>query len=324
IITTSDKEFSDIIIQTWLDDTLNSQILGYFVHGIYTGLFRITIWQLLAVKNISKVQIYMGCIITALYIFSMIYVIPSWIEFSRAYIFTTSFRAQYNMMYSSAPCEIMGVTATALNLIIADCTIIWHCWVVWAHDWRVIILPIFFIIGETVCRVNGIVHKFIVSLNDETGTNWAVATMAATLGTNILCTTLIVARIIYVARGQHGIMGGIWTYCGVIKILVESATLYSVMFLVFMILYLLKGNGYMYPQALVYPITCIAPTLIIFRIASGQGLPEESLIETQSSLHFQTSQGSTIDTATDGGEKDMIWENTKGIAHVLLGSVEQV
>ncbi len=163
--------------------------------------------------------------------------------------------------------------------------------------------------------------------------------MAATLGTNILCTTLIVARIIYVARRQRGIMGGIRTYRGVIEIVVESATLYSVMFLVFMTLYLLVGNGYMYPQALVYPVTvrpvtstyivvcltstqCIAPTLIIFRVASGQGRPEESLIETQSSLHFQTSRGSTIETATDGGEEDMIGRNTKG--NVLLGSVEQV
>ncbi len=72
MITTSDKEFSDIIIQTWLDDALNSQILGYFVHGeaskrhfrtcpnnkkgIYTGLFGIAIWQLLGMNNNSPSQ----------------------------------------------------------------------------------------------------------------------------------------------------------------------------------------------------------------------------------------------------------------------------
>ncbi len=39
--------------------------------------------------------------------------------------------------------------------------------------------------------------------------------MATTLGTNILCTALIVARIIYVARGHRGIIGGIRTYRGV-------------------------------------------------------------------------------------------------------------
>ena len=105
------------------------------------------------------------------------------------------------------------------------------------------------------CGVNGVVHKFIVSLNDETGTNWAVATMAATLGTNILCTTLIVARIIFVARGHRDIMDGIRTYRGVVEIVVESAALYSIVFLVLMILFPLDSDVYLYPAVLSYPVT---------------------------------------------------------------------
>ncbi|PBK63360.1 hypothetical protein ARMSODRAFT_838922, partial [Armillaria solidipes] len=111
---------------------------------------------------------------------------------------------------------------------------IWRCWIVWAHDWRVVILPFFFVIGEIGMRlyqchppISVLVHQFLVSSDDETQVNWAVATMAATLGTNILCTALIVTRIIYVARGHRGIMGGIRTYRGVLEILVESAALYS-------------------------------------------------------------------------------------------------
>ncbi|PBK89933.1 hypothetical protein ARMGADRAFT_321728 [Armillaria gallica] len=70
-------------------------------------------------------------------------------------------------------------------------------------------------------------------------------------------------------------------------------------------------SRYMYLQMLSYPVTMrpvisvyiivcltstqgIAPTLIIFRVASGQGRPEVSSLETQSSLHFQTSRGSTM------------------------------
>ncbi len=105
-----------------------------------------------------------------------------------------------------------------------------------------------------VCGSNAI-DQYTVPLNTKTGTNWALAAMAATLGTNILCTALIVARIIYVARGHHGIMGGIRTYRGVIEIVVESAALYSITFVVWMILYPLKGNGYMYPEAMVLPVT---------------------------------------------------------------------
>ncbi|KAK0232052.1 hypothetical protein EDD85DRAFT_846278 [Armillaria nabsnona] len=314
----TDAGLSDIEIQTWLDDNLNSYILGCFVHGIYTGLFGISIWLLLAVKKISKARIYMGCIITALYIFSMIYVIATWIVFSRAYVFATSFRARYNLMFSPVLWETVADTASGLNLIIADCTIIWRCWVVWAHDWRVTIFPIFFVIGGTFCGVNIVVHQ------DGTETNWAVATIAATLGTNILCTALIVGRIVYVARGHRGVMGGIRTYRGVLEILVESAALYSTTFVVLMILYPLEGNEYMYPQTLIFSVTGIAPTLIILRVASGQARPEESSHGIQSSLHFQMSRESAIGTVTDGGEDDTIREDTGGTALVLSGSVEQV
>ncbi|KAK0192045.1 hypothetical protein F5146DRAFT_1038105 [Armillaria mellea] len=324
MITLSDKGLSDIFIQTWLDDTLNSQILGYFVHGFYTGLFGLTIWQLLAVTKISRARIYLGCISTALYIFSMIYVIASWIEFRNAFVFAPSLRARYDLWYSLLSWDVLAVTMTALNLVIADCTIIWRCWVVWNHDWRVIILPVLFVIGEIVCGVSSVIRQFTVSVNDETGKHWAVAIMAATVGTNILCTTLIVGRIIYLARGNHGIRGGLRTYRGVIEILIESAALYSIIYVVLVILYPLNGNGYMYPEALVWPVTGITPTLIILRVASGHARPEESSHGTQSSLHFQTPRGSTIGTVTDGGEEDMVQGDTKGSAHVLSGSVEQV
>ncbi len=94
--------------------------------------------------------------------------------------------------------------------------------------------------------------------------------MAATLGTNILCTALIFARIIYVARGQRGIMGGIRAYRGVIEILVLSAALYSIIYVVLVILNPLNGNGYMYPKVLVYPVTVrpVTSIYIVFRLTS--------------------------------------------------------
>lgn len=322
--TLSDKGLSDTKIQSWLDDSLNSYLLGFFAYGFYTGLFGISIWQLLTSKKISRARIYMGCIITALYIFSIIYVVASWIELRRAFVFATSFRARYDSWYSSLSWKIVSDAVTALNLIIADCTIIWRCWSVWAHNRSVIILPTLFVIGEIVCGVNIVVHQLTVSFEDETQTHWAVAIMAATVGTNILCTTLIVARILHNARGNSGIMDGIRTYRGVLEIVVESAALHSAIFVALVICYPIEGNAYMYPQALMFPITGIAPTLIIFRVTSGQGRPKESSVETQSSLRFQASRGSNFEPAIDIGEEDVIQCNTEGTAPVIFGSVEQV
>ncbi|KAK0192008.1 hypothetical protein F5146DRAFT_487452 [Armillaria mellea] len=322
--TLSDKGLPDTKIQAWLDDSLNSNILGFFTYGFYTGLFGISIWQLLAVKKISRARLYMGCIITSLYIFSVIYVIASWIEIRRAFVVATSFRARYDLWYSSLSWKIVSDAATALNLIIADCTIIWRCWIVWSHNWGIIILPMCFVIGEIVCGVNIVVHQLTVSFEDETQTHWAVAIMAATVVTNILCTTLIVARIVHNARGDRGIMAGIRTYRGVLEIVVESAALHSIIFVALVIFYPIKGNGYMYPQALMFPITGIAPTLIILRVTSGQGRPKESSVETQSSLRFQESRGSANQPVTSGREEEEIQGNTRGTSPVLFGSVEQV
>ncbi len=54
----------------------------------------------------------------------MSHAIATWIELSRAYAFATSFRERYDLWYSSPLLEIMATTTSALDLIIADCTIV--------------------------------------------------------------------------------------------------------------------------------------------------------------------------------------------------------
>ncbi|KAG7443408.1 uncharacterized protein BT62DRAFT_935025 [Guyanagaster necrorhizus] len=321
----ADAILPEMVLQGWLDANFNSHLLAYFAHGVYTGIFGMSIWLLL-VNSVSRARIYMGCIITALYIFATIAAIALWIDFSDAFVIGTSFQARYDLMSSSVLLETMSDIVEALNLLIADCIMIWRCWVVWGHDWKVVITPIFFVIIEIACGCILLVHQ---TKDDVITIAWALPTMAMTLGTNILCTGLIVGRIIHVARGHRGVMGGIRTYRGVIEILVESAALYSLIYMALMILYPLEGYGYTYAQRLTYPITGIAPTLIIARVASGQARPVESSHETQSSLHFQASRGSTTEAEMDDVEEDMMQGNMEGTTLItgrleLSGSVEEV
>ncbi len=96
--------------------------------------------------------------------------------------------------------------------------------------------------------------------------------MATTLGTNILCTALIVSRILYVARGHRGIMDGIRTYRGILEILVESAALYSIIYVVLMVFYPIdSGYGFFYPQALSYPVT-VRPITSVYVVFAQQAL----------------------------------------------------
>ncbi|PBK91832.1 hypothetical protein ARMGADRAFT_188908 [Armillaria gallica] len=258
-------------------------------------------------NSISKTRIYMGCMITILYTLCTIQVAVSWIELRNAFVYGTSVQSRYDLIVAPLPLEITSAVASALNIIVADCTIIWRCWIVWGQNRKVVVLPIIFVLSGIFCGIRLVVHQYTVSSGDDVVTRWAVATIATTLGTNVLCTTLIITRIISVARRQRGMLGiGLRTYRGVLEILVESAALYSTSYLLLMILYPLSGNGYMFAQMLVYPITGIAPTLIIARVASGQARPEESWHRPSSPLDFHgvSSTHSTVMTADDTSHRD--------------------
>ncbi|KAK0203235.1 hypothetical protein DFS33DRAFT_971451 [Desarmillaria ectypa] len=280
--------FSEEEMQVYLDGTLNSYIFGFFIHGIYTGLYATSIW-VLATNCISKTRIYLGCLITTLYILCTIQIAVSWIELRTALVYGTSIQSRYGLISASLSLEVARVVASALNILVADCTIIWRCWVVWGQNWKIVALPIIFVVGGIFCGIKLVIHQYTVSAGDDVVTKWAVATIAMTLGTNVLCTTLIITRIVRVTRRQRSMFGtGLRTYRGAIEILVESAALYSIGYLLLMIFYPLSSNGYMFAQALVYPIAGIAPTLIIARVASGQARPEESWHGPQSPLVFHS------------------------------------
>lgn len=78
---------------------------------------------------------------------------------------------------------------------------------------------------------------------------------------------LLLPRIIFVARGHRGVMDAIRTYRGVVEIMVESAALYSIVFVVLMILYPLDSYAYFYPLALCYPVT-VRPVTSVYNAFS--------------------------------------------------------
>ncbi|KAK0497522.1 hypothetical protein EDD18DRAFT_157622 [Armillaria luteobubalina] len=300
-MSSTDDGLSEEEMQLYLDGTFDSYILGFLVHGIYTSLYGASVWAL-ATHSISKTRIYMGCLITILYTFCTVQVADSWIELRTSFVYGTSIQSRYDLIGAPLPLEIASAVASALNIIVADCTVIWRCWVVWGQNWKVVVLPIIFVLSGIFCGIRLVVHQYTVSSNDGDVTKWAVATIATTLGTNVLCTSLIIARIISVAGRQRGMLGmGLRTYRGVLEILVESAALYSISYLLLMIFYPLSSNGYMFAQMLVYPVTGIAPTLIIARVASGQARSEESWHRPSSPLDFHRASrtGSAITTADD-------------------------
>ncbi|KAK0486750.1 hypothetical protein EDD18DRAFT_1110977 [Armillaria luteobubalina] len=131
---------------------------------------------------------------------------------------------------------------------------------------------------------------------------WMVLYTSFIMVTTILCTLLIIYRILAVShRGMD-----IRTFRGIIEIIVESALVYSITLLLYLVFVACNSYGGNYLSALAAFARGIAPTLIVGRVAAGHARPKESWEGSiSSSLHFghnseAQSQGS-IDSDIEGG-----------------------
>lgn len=128
------------------------------------------------------------------------------------------------------------------------------------------------------------------------------------LTVTVLCTCLIIYRVLTVraATNRFDIASHfrVVAYDAVIEIIVESAALYSISLIIFLVYYvraLPQGN---YPLVILTTATVrqplfevykgfdyykgLAPTLIVFRVCSGQTRPEESWKEPPSTFIYFT------------------------------------
>lgn len=200
---------------------------------------------------------------------------------------------------------ISGVSASLL-IGIADVVLIWRCWIVWFRDLRVIVLPCMTILMGWV--FNGLFLWQDITHDSSNAhlnwgiqaVNWGVAFFACSLGTTLICTTLIIYRILAIARL------GIRSYSGVIEVLVESAAIYALSLIVFLAFLVRDDPGNVYPQALLISSAGIAPTLIVARIVSGNARSDDSWGtsfggQSRSELNFarRTPMNVSINTDTD-------------------------
>lgn len=128
---------------------------------------------------------------------------------------------------------------------------VWRCWVIWDRQWRIVTLPAvcaFAGTGKTPklllsCLINfyGPAAKIIQlrsdlldtteDVGDTSGFSSQIAFFSAmyialTLATTLLCTALIVYRILRVS--------GVRSYFGILEVLLESSAIYSLSLIVYL------------------------------------------------------------------------------------------
>ncbi|KAK0189910.1 hypothetical protein F5146DRAFT_1224897 [Armillaria mellea] len=271
-----------------LDAILNSEILYSLLHGIYTGIVTITLWNIFINKRrlIQRSTVVMIVLLHALITFNFA---VAWSYIHSAFIENgQSFRTVYSRLYGPAHAVFWETCVTAtLGTILADLYMIWCCWMVWGQRWRFVLLPILsFIsaIGDSIrsrllssySQRSYSVVKFIEEYQAYFNTSYEVFLLlyiSFILVTTLWCTSLIIYRILTV----H-----------LIEVLVESSALYSISLIVYLALAVHEDSWMYYLDTIAAVAKGVTPTLLVGRAVAGHTRPKDDCDESAvSTLRFQ-------------------------------------
>ncbi|KAG7441220.1 uncharacterized protein BT62DRAFT_923445 [Guyanagaster necrorhizus] len=271
--------------------TIYLRIIGDLMEYIYLGTSKV-----LACAATRKFMLLM---VMVLYVLATVYMGVLWSFTRYAFIddgqtFWSIFVGLQSVTDRAVTFRLVGGITKCTSTVIADSSMIWRCWIVWGRRCWIILLPILCTISGTVFDAISVYHLVADTTEDESDSgssayairiDWTMLSLSFTLATTVLCTILIIYRIVTVADGKHG--SGLPSYRGVVEVIVESAALYSASTIVYMAFVARNELTGAYANEVNTAIKGIAPTLIVGRVASGHARPDDTWKESVlSSLHF--------------------------------------
>jgi hypothetical protein len=208
----------------------------------------------------------------------------------------------YFLATQNLPENVLFIVGLFIMTFLSDLLVLWRCWVIWTSSSRLIayivvafpflILISSFVLGTIWCLQS--THPGL-SLYSKTPIAFGTAYYGTSLSVNIVVTILIVFRLVLHRRvileslppehARH--------YLSLAAIIVESASLYSLFALAFIITYAI--NNPINQIFLTMGSTCqqIAGFLIILRLAQGRAWRTDTLAQARVTPQLTTVQFST-------------------------------
>ncbi|KAJ7320720.1 hypothetical protein DFH08DRAFT_1034470 [Mycena albidolilacea] len=269
------------------DVYLNFTLVQVFGNGLYFVIFFLALYAMIVKRKTHKV---LFIVVVLMYMFATIQTGVHWAIIRNAFI-THGISSDDTVNALTGPTFTMVVLPATLlvaNTFLADCVLIFRCYAVWNHDWRVIVLPTLSTIGGTVLGILTVVESgnFIKYGGDSNSfVDFARPYFSMCLVTTLLATVLIVFRILWLTRDPVGTAFS--GYRAIVEMVVESALLYSITLIIYIVL--LFGpdtsNNDGYAQAILIQMTGIAPTLIVARVSFGLARPSSSWQRSSKTAH---------------------------------------
>jgi len=168
---------------------------------------------------------------------------------------------------------------------LSDLLILWRCWVIWTSAGRltaniVIAVPGLMTLASFALGTLWTLQSAHFGLYTWSSISIGTAYYAVSLGVNIILTTLIVIRLLLYRRELQTLLpeDRAWHYVSVSAIMVESAALYSVLALAFIVSYAVNHPINQIFLGSASSAQQIAGYLIIYRLAEGKAWRKNTLI----------------------------------------------
>ncbi|KAK0219974.1 hypothetical protein IW262DRAFT_992010 [Armillaria fumosa] len=257
----------------FLDTQLNCGMLYALLHGVYTGILAVTLWNIFTKKqwSIRRAPV---LVIILLYVLITISFGVGWSSMHAAFIGNgQTFRTVYLKLNSIQAFYLeTGITASA-GTTLADLYMIWCCWKVWGRRWLIILLPILFLLSAMVSKIMALYHEYF---NESPGV-FPVLYTSFILATTLWCTLFIIHRILNVTRFRQGLgaEGRLGAFHRYVEALVESSALYSVSLTLFLAFAIRDDLRMHYFDIVAGIVKGISPTLLVGRITAGHRAPPD-------------------------------------------------
>ncbi|EED84965.1 predicted protein [Postia placenta Mad-698-R] len=271
--------------KTWLQGALLSNI----VYGVELALF-IMCFKLL-VRQMDRTNrrrhLILLVFISVLFILGTIFVY-SLSEFTQlAFIEQRNFpggpSAYENDMFW-IPVDELGVAVWVIGNWLMDLLLVWRCIVIFSAlpgvpIWAVVVLP-----SILFCASFSLGVLFLVKTSHSSpygSPKFTIIYFATTLALNVMVTVFIATRLLYYQRRARTVFGGMHLphYSNLASILVESAALYSIFSILFVVpLALNNPLGSVFLQAL-GQVQTVSSLLIIYRVARGRSFPGDESVQ---------------------------------------------
>ncbi|KAF4611621.1 hypothetical protein D9613_003731 [Agrocybe pediades] len=271
---------------TILADDLNliaSTTINGMAYGVSLPLFFICFQELLRRVKSARAQRHqifftLGYIFL-LFLFATLYIATDSYQARLAYVNNRNYplgEAAYDQAIFFLPVSVMGLFAYFAVNWLTDAIMIWRLYIVYGGGRMakfVTALPalIFLASFATSCATLNKSISISLSFWTDVAPKFVLAYYSITIAFTILCTILLVGRLLYFRHQTRKVLGSSSTshYLGVAAMIVESAALYTVWGILFLVLYIINNPAQYLFLASLASVQTIALLLIVIRVNRG-------------------------------------------------------